>query len=139
MKKVTRSSFLISALGAIVALVSATAFASVPDGGTRLKTNLTGAAIGKVTPKGAAKFASKVEHGKAEAELEVEVQKVNMADGSVLQVVVQGGSVGSIKLAHSRGKLELRTEAGDTVPAVQKGDVITVVNAAGAVILSGTF
>jgi hypothetical protein len=73
----------------------------------------------------------------------VEVENVNLKAGTVLDVSVQHGAVttpvGHITLsALGAGELELNSQDGDTVPAVQSGDMVVVRNA-GTPILAGTF
>jgi len=69
------------------------------------------------------------------------VEHVNLPAGTVLDVTVGASAtvVGHITLnAFGDGELDLRSQDGDTVPAVAAHDTVTVSNA-GAAILSGTF
>ena len=97
------------------------------DGGGDAKTSvriaLVGAAIGGIRPEGHADFRTEGN----QRQLNVEVERVNLADGTKLAVNVNGNTVGMIKLAVGFGELELNTKNGASVPAVQKGDVVTVV------------
>ena len=105
---------------------------------TRLRTKLAGGAIAGKTPEGNADFRSET----GRTRLTVEVENVNLADGTVLTVsVVHAGismQVGTITLnsAVPENELELDSQHGDVVPAVQAGDMVTVSNGA-AVILAG--
>ena len=106
----------------------------------RLKTRLAGAAIQGKTPEGSAEFRS---DQRGRTKFMVEVENINLPAGTVLDVAVQhnGASqtVGQIKLsAAGSGELELESQDGDTVPAVQAGDMVTVSNA-GTTILAGVF
>jgi hypothetical protein len=114
------------------------------DGGkkteVRLRTKLSGAAIQDQTPGGNADFRS---DSRGRTRLNVEVEHVNLPAGTVLTVSVQHGAtvtpVGSITLAAAaENELELDSQDGDVVPAVQTGDMVTVSNA-GATILAGAF
>jgi hypothetical protein len=106
----------------------------------RLRTKLAGGAIAGKRPEGNADFRS--EQGRTR--LSVEVENVNLPDGTVLTVSVQHGTVitvvGTITLnsASPENELELDSQHGDTVPAIVAGDMATVANGA-AVILAGAF
>ena len=102
---------------------------------TRVRINLTGAAIHSITPKGHAEFRT----AGTQRQLNVEVENVNLADGSVLTVKVNGASFAMLVLKLGRGEAELNTNDGASVPVIHKGDVVTVVSATGAVVESGTF
>ena len=103
---------------------------------SRLKTRLAGAAIAGKTPEGSAEFRS--ESIKGRTEFKVEVEHVNLPDGTTLDVSVNGTVVGHITLKFGGGELELNSQDGDTVPAVVKGDMVTVANG-GTTILAGAF
>lgn len=106
------------------------------SGEARLRTDLTGGAIAGKVPHGHADFRS--EAGRNRSQLKVEVEDVNLADGTSLEVDVNGIKVGTLTLKVGEGELELNTQDQEVVPAVQKGDVVTVVETAGAVV-SGAF
>ena len=107
---------------------------------TRLKTKLAGAVIGGTTPEGSADFRA---DARGRARLNVEVEHVNLPAATVLTVSLQQGTVvtklGTIKLsALGEGELELSSQDGALVPAVQKGDMVTVRNGS-QTILAGAF
>jgi hypothetical protein len=107
---------------------------------TRLRTRLAGGAINLKTPEGNADFRS---DSNGRTRLQVEVENVNLPNGTVLDVsVLHNGApanVGHITLSASGfGELELNSQDGNAVPAVVSGDVVIVSNA-GTAILSGTF
>lgn len=96
---------------------------------------LTGATLNGVLPGGFAEF--EVEDSRSE--LEVTVRQVNLPIGTSLTVMVDGVTVGSITLTSGgEGRLRLRSDNGQTVPAIVVGSTISVKNGA-ASILSGTF
>jgi hypothetical protein len=107
---------------------------------TRLRTRLAGAAIQGKTPEGNADFRSDSNN---RMRLNVEVEHVNLPAGTSLDVSVQHGTssqmVGHIMLsATGEGELELNSQDGATVPAVQSGDMVMVSNG-GTAILTGVF
>lgn len=106
----------------------------------RLRTNLTGALIRGHRPEGKADF--RMENGRTR--LNVEVENVNLAAGTVLSVaVIHAGmvtAVGKIILdsGNPENELELDSQHGDAVPPIASGDIIIVANGA-AVVLAGAF
>jgi hypothetical protein len=106
---------------------------------TRLRTNLTGAAIQGRTPEGHAEFRSE----NSRIRLDVEVENVNLPAGTVLTVTIQHGatssSVGTITLsANGESELELESDHGAVLPAIMQGDIVSV-SAAGTTIMAGVF
>src|ERR1041385_4225564 len=97
----------------------------------RLRARLSGAAIQGVTPGGGGDFRSET----GRTRLQVEVDHVNLPAGTVLTVSLQSGAnapvqIGTIKLsATGFGELDLESDHGAVVPAVQNGDVLSVANA----------
>jgi hypothetical protein len=142
-------------LAAAVLMFGTVSFVRADDGGKgssgnsnsgqaseiRLRSKLAGGPLGTppVTPEGSADFRS---DSKGRTRLDVEVEHVNLADGSVLTVAfVHAGvstNIGAItlKIASPENELELDSQKGDTVPALVAGDMITVSNGA-VVILAG--
>jgi hypothetical protein len=109
-----------------------------PTGQVRLDTKLAGGAIGNKRPEGNADFRSQT----GSSRLNVEVENVNLPDGTVLTVsVVQGAVstvVGTITLnsAIAENELELNSQNGAAVPALVAGNMVTVANGA-TIILAG--
>jgi hypothetical protein len=111
------------------------------NGEVRLRTQLAGGAIAGRRPEGNADF--RMEPAKSRTRLNVEVENLNLAQGTMLQVSIMHGGVstniGTITLnAFGRGELERNSQDGDTVPVIMAGDVVTVSNA-GSPILTGVF
>ena len=108
----------------------------------RLKTNLTGPAIAGVTPKGEAEFRAIPSRNRSS--LKVEAEHVNLPSGTVLTVVLQSGvvstNIGTMTLnSFGEAELDLDSQDGDTVPAVQKGDKVSVTDGAATTYLIGIF
>jgi hypothetical protein len=98
---------------------------------------LAGAAINGLLPKGHAKFRSRAN---GRRQLNVEIEKVNLPAGTVLNVLVDNANVGQLTLSSSlENELELETEHGAIVPTVTSTSTVVVTNAQGATILSGVF
>jgi len=101
---------------------------------------LAGGAISGRVPSGHADFRSEPDRNRSR--LNVEVEDVNLSDGTVLVVMVSRGGVsskaGDIHIKAGTGELELNSQDGDAVPSVMKSDVVTV-SSAGAAILTGVF
>lgn len=105
-----------------------------PNAGA-LFAGLTGATLNGVLPGGFAEF----ETHSSGTELEVRVRQVNLPIGTLLNVLVNGASIGNITLENrGEGRLKLRTENGQTVPAIIAGSTINVKNGTVSV-LTGTF
>ncbi len=122
-------------LATLAALAAAPAFAD--DSETIINAALSGAAIGGQTPSGKAVFR---ERSAADRRLQVEVQDVNLAAGTVLNVIVGGQQVGTLTIDSLRaGRLELETGRGQAVPAVTNGTSVAVRNQSGANVVAGTF
>lgn len=96
---------------------------------------LTGSPVVGVLPVGFAQF----EVHDSRLELEVRVRQVNLPPGTTLSVVVANSVVGPITLENNgEGRLRLRTDNGQTVPAVAAGSTIQITQGP-VTILSGTF
>jgi hypothetical protein len=105
------------------------------SGETRLRTMLAGGAIDGVTPKGHAEY--RAQPGRAQ--LSVEIENVNLADGTMVDVFVDDTKVGAIQIKavpEKGGELELNSQDGQAVPSIKAGAVVVVRNGAAA-ILSG--
>jgi hypothetical protein len=107
------------------------------NGETRLESRLAGAPIGGLLPKGQAKFRSR---SNGRRQLNVEVEKVNLPAGTVLNVLVDNVNVGQIVLNSTlENELELESEHGAIVPNIITTSTVVVSDAQGKNILSGTF
>jgi hypothetical protein len=96
---------------------------------------LTGSTVNGVLPTGYAEF----EVHSSRVELEVRVRQINLPPGTSLSVFVNNAAVGSFSLeSGGEGRLRLRSDNGQTVPAVVAGSTIQIRNGA-ATILSGIF
>lgn len=105
-----------------------------------LRAELTGDEINGVEPRGEARFKQDSDDDEIRREFRAKVQDVNLAAGTELTVSVEGTEVGTIVLEDNNdGELRLRTDDGDEVPAMDEGDLVTIQDSAGNVILSGEF
>ena len=124
----------VALLATLAALAAAPAFAADE---VIINAGLAGATINGQTPSGKAVFRERPGN---DLKLEVEVQDVNLAAGTVLNVLVGGQPVGTLTINTLRaGQLELETERGQAVPAITNGTTVAVRNQAGANIVNGTF
>ncbi|MDQ3804663.1 MAG: DUF4214 domain-containing protein [Acidobacteriota bacterium] len=125
----------VALLAAISLLAAAPALAG--DDEVIIEAGLAGTAIGGQRPTGKAVFRERPANDR---KLQVEVQDVNLAAGTVLNVIVGGQQVGTLTINTLRaGRLELETERGQAVPAVANGTAVAVRNQSGANIVSGAF
>jgi hypothetical protein len=125
----------VALLATLAALAAAPALAN--DDEVVINAGLSGAAVNGQTPSGTGVFRQRPGN---DLKLEVEVQDVNLAAGTVLNVVVGGQQVGTLTIDTLRaGRLELETERGQTVPAVTNGTTVAVRSQAGANLLTGAF
>ena len=122
------------ALGAAT-LPATPALAQKGGSAVRMRIDLAGGAINRVVPKGRAEFNSSASF----RSLKVQVEKVNLPDGTTLTVGVNGSNLGMITLVAMRGEIEVTTKNGTAVPAIQAGDVVTVTASSGTLILQGKF
>jgi hypothetical protein len=100
-----------------------------------IEIKLAGAAINGVTPEGDANLERESEG----THLRVRVDRVNLADGTVLNVLVDSIKIGTLTLDRQRGEIRLRTDRGQPVPPIVNGTTVTVTNQANTTLLSGTF
>jgi hypothetical protein len=129
------------AVALLTACVLALSVAAVADGSgsqdTRIVAALSGAAIGGVTPKGAAEFRQRADGRRS---LEVEVEHVNLPAGTVLNVLVDTQKIGTITLgAFGAGQIELESENGQTFPLINSRTRVVVTDQAGNTIVAGAF
>src|SRR5207253_2639529 len=84
------------------------------------------------TPSGRVDFAS----AGSNRSVKVEADKVNLPDGVVLTVRVNGASLGTMALLGEKGELQLETAYYAMVPTIHSDDIITISTSSGTVILS---
>ncbi len=81
---------------------------------------------GSINPHGTAQYEV---YANGNREMEVEFEDVNLPAGTKLSIIVDGSSIGQIVLsADQRGRLDLRTQDGQTVPVTNDGSVVQVQN-----------
>ena len=106
---------------AVSALVITTLRAVEADGSdsTKIEAQLSGAMLNGLVPRGEAELETFTDGSR---KFEIEVRNVNLPDGTVLNVLVDGTRVGTLTLAAHAGELELKTRDGATLPEiVQQG------------------
>jgi hypothetical protein len=118
----------------MVALLVAASAQALADNRIRLEAQLDPTPADPFA-QGDAKFRS----DSYDTQLEVQVQ--NSTANDVVEVLLNGVSIGEITLdQYGRGQLQLDARNGDKVPTVKAGDVIEIVDAEdGTVLLEGTF
>jgi len=89
-----------------------------------------------MTPKGNAEFQTFADGSR---KFDAEAEDVNLPDGTVLNVLVNGNKVGTLTLMTQRGELELKSRDGQTVPPITSGSQVNITDQANHLILSGTF
>lgn len=99
------------------------------------RTALLTSPTGSVNPHGDASYEV---YQSGQRELEIEAEDVNAANGVVLDFFVDGSAVGQASLLSQRAKLKLKTELGQSVPAVNNGSTVVVKNGT-VTILTGVF
>jgi hypothetical protein len=105
-------------------------------GELRIEARLAGAAVGGLTPTGVAKFRDRA----GNSNFEVEVEKVNLPAGTVLNAFVDGVKVGELVLGPTlEAEFELEQERGQAVPNVTTATRVVVSNQQGQTLLSGVF
>ncbi|GEM_PF-6265955 len=126
----------------LMALVVVGAGSLAPDaprvaaqsGGTTL--TRFAALTGSAPAKGQARFRMRAN---GRTDFSVEVQNVNLPNGTALLVTVNGAAVGQIAVALGRGQLQLESERGQAVPAVSPGTIVSVIAPNGMLVVSGRF
>jgi hypothetical protein len=96
----------------------------------RIQTRLAGGALNGVTPSGSARFRAR----SGRTDFSVEVEDVNLPDGTVLKVKVGAADAGSITLKLRGGEFEANSNDGDIVPQAKAGDTVTVSGPDGAIV-----
>ncbi|MCD9189112.1 MAG: FG-GAP-like repeat-containing protein [Pyrinomonadaceae bacterium] len=90
-----------------------------------IRTANLAAPSGSINPHGAAEYQL---YSNGNRELEIEIEDVSLANGTVLGFFVDGNSVGTMAVDTQRAKLKLRTEDGQTVPTTNDGSTVEVRN-----------
>jgi hypothetical protein len=107
-----------------------------PGGELRIESRLAGAAINGLTPTGVAKFRTRPDN----RNLEIEVEKVNVPAGTILNAFVDGVKVGELVIGPTlEAEFELEAERGQFVPEVTTATKVVVSNQQGQTLLSGVF
>jgi hypothetical protein len=130
-RSVRSSSFSLRAIClalALAALFTNLGWADGKKGETRIRTQLSGGTLNGQVPSGHADFRSEASQNKSR--LNVEVENVNLPDGTVLSIfLTHSGSeskIGEITLTAGFGEFELASQDSDVVPSAAKGDMVTV-------------
>jgi hypothetical protein len=111
--------------------------ANAAGGETRLRAGLAGARVNGMTPSGVAEFRSRADGSRR---VKVQVEKLNLGEGTKLNVLIDGVPIGQITLnALLAGELQLNTNDGDQIPPVGKGSTAFVTDEAGTTMVAGTF
>ena len=133
-----RLMWIVPAMAAIIGVGAvAPSPATAGDDEQRTIIRLTGPAIGGILPKGKAVF--RVRPSRNRTKFKVQVEQVNLPNGTMLNVEVDDTSYGSIALALQRGELELSSNDGEVVPPIAAGSHVAVRLQDGTLILSGNF
>jgi hypothetical protein len=90
---------------------------------------------GSINPHGTAEYQL---YANGNRELEIEIEDVSLANGTVLSFFVDGNSVGQMAVNLQKAKLKLRTEDGQTVPVTNDGSTVQVKNGS-TVLVAGVF
>jgi hypothetical protein len=100
----------------------------------------TATLVGVAPFGGAFGFAEDEQEG-ARARLKLEVEHVNLPNGTLLNVLVNGRPLAGVTLTLSGGKatLELDSSKGQTVPVIGAGSTIAITTTGGAVVVQGQF
>jgi hypothetical protein len=102
---------------------------------TRIKAQLAGAALNGMTPKGRAEFRARATNN----QLNVQVENVNLPDGTILNVLVNDAQIGQLSLTLRKGEMQLNSGDGQIVPSLTLGSTIVVTDEAGRTIVAGAF
>lgn len=131
----TRRTFALAAAAFLLAAATPAALNAKGDE-VRMRTALSGPRLNGLTPSGKAESRSAT----GRADLNVQVEDVKVAAGTVLDVLLDGAKVGTITVDGLTlgGELDLNTNDGDVVPSVRKGSLV-VVQLNGQSILAGVF
>jgi hypothetical protein len=97
-----------------------------------LTIQLSGPPINGQTPKGRLDFSSAADL----RAVKVEVQKVNLPDGTALNARANGVLLGTLTLQQQKAEIELETAYYAIVPQIHSDDVVTISTLSGQIILS---
>ena len=124
-----------------VVIRSQTALANAGNPGeSMLRTVLTGPAIKGVRPVGESEYDSYTNRsGRTIAALEVETLNVNLTNGSVLTVKLNGTTVGNMTVRNRKAAILFSSDRGVKIPPAAPGDRISLYDSTGKAILSGTY
>jgi hypothetical protein len=111
---------------------------AITDRNAELETVLSGTNIARVSPQGVAEYLDTAGR-MPDTLLGITVSRINLADGTVLNVFVGNTLSGTMKLKRGIGSLILSTKRNNVVPFVQTGSILTVKDTVGNIILIGTF
>ena len=106
------------------------------DTTTQIEAHLAGATLNGLIPNGQAEYKVFVDGNR---KFETEVRNVNLPNGTVLNVLVDGIRVGGLTIGVLTGEFERETEDGETVPQVNSRTRVTVTDQAGNTIVAGSF
>lgn len=129
MKKIWASFLTLVMTSMLVGAMMAQAGAEI-----RIRTGLAGASINSLTPKGRAEYRERTNR-----QLNIQVENVNLPDGTTLNVLIDGNSVGQISLTLQRGSLQMNTNDNQLVPAITAGTTVVVTDASGTTVVAGVF
>ena len=122
------------ACGLAMALVGPTVYAATE---TTIQAQLSGPTLNNMVPHGLAENRVRIDGSRR---LKVQVEDVNLPAGTVLNVFLNGTSIGSISINSLRqGELQIETNNGQTVPVVTPGALVEVKTQAGTLVVSGAF
>lgn len=131
-------SLVIGILGFVMAvcLVGVRADGGGNDVVSKIEANLAGGAINGLLPRGEAETKTFVDGNR---KFEVDVTNVNLPDGTLLNVSVDGAQVGRIRLIGLMGEFEVETADGQIVPPINSRTRVVVSDQAGNTIVAGSF
>jgi hypothetical protein len=131
-----------SSIGAalVLCVIAASFFVSHASGGSdvvsKIEANLAGAAINGLVPRGEAE-ARTFQDGNRK--FEVHAGSINLPDGTILTVFVDGARAGALRLVGLSGEFEVETRDGQIVPTVNSRTRVVVSDQAGNTIIAGSF
>lgn len=121
--------------GLALILVSANVRAAGSD--IIIQALLSGVNMNGLNPSGLAEHRLRAD---GSSRLKVQAQDVNLPAGTILNVFVNGTSVGSLSINSFRqGELQLESNNGQSVPNIAAGTTVVVKSQVGATIVSGIF